>query len=325
MDVSEQTILELRTENMRLQKMVERDYLTGMYNVTGSEKLIDAILGHGAEGALLLIDIDHLRLVNEQKGHQMGDLVLRSVSELLSLLFFSRDILSRVDSDEFIVFSPSKTAENYLGDKGNCVCDRIFEIGFKMGLDYPLTATKAIVKTRKNDRFATLLSRARQDIKRKKNSRKNAEASRRGWEGAAIVRDISMIAEELREKEEIQGAYCQNYENFVYLYRFLKRGLARSTNSVYVVLLTLTDREGGLVKMESQEQLMNLLGETIRVSLRRGDVYTEYSGCQYLLMILDVTYENALMIVERIRKTMRVQALEYTDATIDCVIHKIEA
>ena len=43
------------------------------------------------------------------------------------------------------------------------------------------------------------------------------------------------------------------------------------------------------------------LGEAIRRSLRSGDVYTQYSSCQFLLMVMGTSLENAWKVVERIR------------------------
>ena len=45
---------------------------------------------------------------------------------------------------------------------------------------------------------------------------------------------------------------------------------------------------------------MDILGEKIKQSLRMGDVYTRYSSCQYLVMVLDVSIENVGVIADRI-------------------------
>ena len=46
---------------------------------------------------------------------------------------------------------------------------------------------------------------------------------------------------------------------------------------------------------------MAVLKDEIQISLRSGDVFTQYSSCQYLLMVIGASLENAWKVVERIR------------------------
>ena len=71
--------------------------------------------------------------------------------------------------------------------------------------------------------------------------------------------------------------------------------------SAYTVLLTLVDDRKQFVTLQDREYLMEKLGGTICALLRSGDVYTRYSSCQYLLMVIGASLENAWKVVERIR------------------------
>ena len=58
-------------------------------------------------GALLYIDLDHFKLVNDRKGHATGDLVLQSVAKQLSLCIRAGDTISRIGGDEYIILLDS--------------------------------------------------------------------------------------------------------------------------------------------------------------------------------------------------------------------------
>jgi diguanylate cyclase (GGDEF)-like protein/PAS domain S-box-containing protein len=58
-------------------------------------------------GALLYIDLDHFKLVNDRKGHATGDLVLQSVAKQLSLCIRTGDTISRIGGDEYIILLDS--------------------------------------------------------------------------------------------------------------------------------------------------------------------------------------------------------------------------
>jgi diguanylate cyclase (GGDEF)-like protein/PAS domain S-box-containing protein len=58
-------------------------------------------------GALLYIDLDHFKLVNDRKGHATGDLVLQSVAKQLSMCIRAGDTISRIGGDEYIILLDS--------------------------------------------------------------------------------------------------------------------------------------------------------------------------------------------------------------------------
>ncbi|MFQ8897506.1 MAG: hypothetical protein ACLR71_04010 [[Clostridium] scindens] len=98
----------------------------------------------------------------------------------------------------------------------------------------------------------------------------------------------------------MEGAYLQDYETFKRIYQFVARGLERSGDSAYLLLLTLEEDEDEL-DPERMEGLMEELYEIIRNALRKGDAFTQYSSSQYLLMVLGTSSENARKIGERIK------------------------
>ncbi len=100
-------ITERRESQEQLKYLAMHDSLTGLYNrhffESSLEQLTaDAIRNHRRH-ALIYLDLDHFKVINDTFGHQKGDEVLREMSQLLSLRIRRPDILCRLGGDEFAV------------------------------------------------------------------------------------------------------------------------------------------------------------------------------------------------------------------------------
>ena len=102
--------LGLALSNARLHEEVRRlsitDNLTGMYNRRYLDEIVQRRLLKDGAGALLLIDVDHFKQVNDTFGHQAGDAVLVQVSEIVSGSIRDSDIAARWGGDELAVYFP---------------------------------------------------------------------------------------------------------------------------------------------------------------------------------------------------------------------------
>lgn len=101
-------ILKINSLDQRLLIMkAKSDPLTGLRNKVTTEYEINAFLkrdqGRG-EHALIMLDLDRFKEINDTYGHVMGDVVLQQVAGMLRREFRSTDILGRVGGDEFIIF-----------------------------------------------------------------------------------------------------------------------------------------------------------------------------------------------------------------------------
>ena len=112
--VQVQDVTERKRFEDKLRYIADHDSLTGLMNRRRFREELDSHLAlrhrYGGVGALLLIDVDRLKAVNDTRGHGAGDVVLRRLAEAMRGRFRSTDILARLAGDEFAVLLPSTEA-----------------------------------------------------------------------------------------------------------------------------------------------------------------------------------------------------------------------
>jgi diguanylate cyclase (GGDEF)-like protein len=105
-----QTAIDIRRVTL-LEKESITDSLTGLYNRRYLDRRLEEELARAKRYALplslLLIDIDHFKIVNDTYGHQAGDLVLSYLGKLVLNAIRTPDIAARYGGEEFLVIAPN--------------------------------------------------------------------------------------------------------------------------------------------------------------------------------------------------------------------------
>jgi diguanylate cyclase (GGDEF)-like protein/PAS domain S-box-containing protein len=103
-DISERKELERRLEHL-----VDHDFLTALFNDRHFEQALTRETRSAARyggGAVLLLDLDHFKEVNDQFGHKAGDDLLKTVAAALRDRMRETDVLARLGGDEFGIILP---------------------------------------------------------------------------------------------------------------------------------------------------------------------------------------------------------------------------
>jgi diguanylate cyclase (GGDEF)-like protein/PAS domain S-box-containing protein len=114
-----------------LQYLAEHDWLTGLYNRRRLIAELDRCLAYSARygraGAVLALDVDNFKFVNDSEGHDAGDRALRSVAEVLVSRTRAGDIVAHLGGDEFAIVLPEATEQEALkvaSDVRSLLCER---------------------------------------------------------------------------------------------------------------------------------------------------------------------------------------------------------
>lgn len=103
----ESTASALGERDARLLKLANHDVLTGLFNrrrfVEELKRELGQVTEHGIKGALLFIDLDQFKYVNDTCGHPAGDRLIRKVAEQLKRSVGTKGIVGRFGGDEFVV------------------------------------------------------------------------------------------------------------------------------------------------------------------------------------------------------------------------------
>jgi diguanylate cyclase (GGDEF)-like protein len=120
-------------EKLRFQAL--SDPLTGLYNRRHFEEQLDLALLNserdGKEMALLMLDLDHFKRFNDNFGHDAGDYVLKTISNLLVDNAGSEDVVCRLGGEELAIILPNTSHEQAL-TYSQVICEKVRELHLEM-------------------------------------------------------------------------------------------------------------------------------------------------------------------------------------------------
>lgn len=166
---------ELRRQTERNARMASTDQLTGLLNRAGMNDLIDRALAiaksNGTQTALLYLDLDGFKKINDGCGHDTGDLALVEAAMRIQYYLRSGETAARIGGDEFVVVLPSVHAI----DEAQALARRLEEALSEPFQSeehlFPLSASIGIALGRRGDTRLDLLSaadKAMYEVKRRR-------------------------------------------------------------------------------------------------------------------------------------------------------------
>ena len=124
-----------------LNVIVKTDPLTGFYNRRGMQMYLESFEKQQTNFAILAIDIDHFKTINDQYGHAEGDQVLQHIAWQIQEQCRDQDICCRIGGEEFIVLLPNasyslaqKVASRILQNRTQDKIERIGQVTVSIGI-----------------------------------------------------------------------------------------------------------------------------------------------------------------------------------------------
>ncbi len=98
-------ITERKQNEQLLSYQARHDALTGLLNRTAFQQVLEHGLQQHPGGAVLFLDIDGFKKINDTLGHSVGDQFLRELAQRLNSCLHNNDTLARIGGDEFVIYS----------------------------------------------------------------------------------------------------------------------------------------------------------------------------------------------------------------------------
>ena len=278
-------VLQRRVENILnhldqihgLQEQAETDPMTGLLNKSASQKAVDSAAGK-LPGALLMIDLDSFKLVNDIYGHAMGDKILIVFSELIKKISRAEDVAGRMGGDEFIVYLKNVTEEEVLQIKAKFLNEEILSAAKNLmgeDMEIPLgVSVGAVFAPDEGKDFLTLFKKADSalyDVKQHGKHGLRVYGVHHAENNLTQVEGLSQMRMILGERNIEHGAYFVDFEQFKIIYRLLVR------------MSNMYSKGLALMQITADEDFQ----ETLLHSLRNSDCVT-HSGNKFLVLLQEV-------------------------------------
>lgn len=170
---------ELNEKNLLFSHLATTDFLTGLHNRQNIERLLAENINlsnrHNRSFSMMFIDIDHFKRVNDEHGHDVGDIVLKEFTNVVSNNIRNNDKFGRWGGEEFIIIAPEtnqKEAVEFAEKIRKALQNHHFSY------DLSVTASIGVTQYRRNESLNTLLKRADNILyNAKRNGRNRVEYS----------------------------------------------------------------------------------------------------------------------------------------------------
>jgi len=191
--------LQMAATQARMELMATHDALTGLPNRSLARDRFEQAAaiarraGHGV--AMLYLDLDNFKNVNDTLGHSSGDNLLRQVSDRLSALLRTADTVARLGGDEFLLLVPEVIDVDGVGDLASKVVTSLMAPFDVMGMEIFAGCSLGVTMfPTDGEDFDSLLKKADIAMYRAKESGRNAY---RFWDGemnASVIEHVELLS-----------------------------------------------------------------------------------------------------------------------------------
>ncbi len=299
-------VISMQKEMLNLKSEATLDKLTGFLNkaATGAELSKACSSGYGA---LLMIDLDSFKLVNDIYGHEMGDKVLISFARIIEDTVPKGSKNGRIGGDEFVSFCLGVDDEASVAEITKQLNEKLLKSAKEMmgeDMNIPLgTSVGATFVPKHGNDYTSLLKLSDKCLYVVKKNGKHGYSvySTDAFADDEITQvnmDIKGLSEILGERNISNVALQLDMDAFSYVYRYAVRYFVRNNINMSKVLYTLNQFEG--TTGEEYRDACDEFGNHLRESMRKSDILTRSRYNQYYVILTDIREEFIGRVVEDI-------------------------
>lgn len=240
-------IEEEKVKEEELRKKAELDPLTGLYNRAASVLRIEQNLARTAEnggiGALLMLDIDNFKQINDTYGHVYGDAVLSELAGKLTGLFRKEDIVGRLGGDEFIVYLQNIPEKEAALKKARQVCKTMQTVYSSLDRECILSCSLGVAFSPYHGiHFDALYQRADSALYHAKLSGKNQIAVYYG----ALSQHLP-VREDIPDNSQLRRIFSDNLTDYIFKILYHSDNVGTAITAVLELLCKHYDTQHGYV------------------------------------------------------------------------------
>lgn len=299
------------SENVKeMQSELEKDSLTGFLNRRYfEEKVNNYLLKPQVSGTFFMMDVDNFKEVNDTYGHAAGDQLLLEFAAILKKNVRGNDFVCRIGGDEFAIFFPELDKESVIQQRAESILqmftEKKEELGFhccsvSIGIKIKYAGTEEVncdILYRDADKaLYHVKNNGKDDYYIQPGLRQEEQTTNREEKQMSL----NQLMRKISERQYHQGAYSVEYGRFANIYQFIARNLERSKQHVQVILFHLEQEEEGARGIARLEDALMLLETAIIHSLRRGDVTSQFSPVQQVVVLMNASRDNGGAVAQRV-------------------------
>jgi len=168
---------DLIVDNDKLDETSKTDELTQVFNRRGfmvaGKQILALTHSMIKKGSVFFVDMDGLKKINDNYGHNMGDEAIKAVAKALKKAFSLNDVIGRLGGDEFAIISGEVTGNSF-DEKYNLIHKKLNEIVKRKNLPFDISVSMGVVEfTNRDSDLEKLLTRADEKQYQLKKTKKN--------------------------------------------------------------------------------------------------------------------------------------------------------
>ena len=294
-----------------LEEAATVDKLTGLLNkAKGTDRV--AKLCKRKKGALMILDLDSFKLVNDLFGHEKGDEVLKAFAEIARKNCRETDTICRIGGDEFMGFYEDFTDERALGKMSKRLNTQLQTkateiLGEDNGIPLGISIGVVLVPDygrEYNDLFAladSALYKVKQNGKHG-HAIYGADESAGETNSESTEHKLDRLVQIIEERNDKSGALFLGRDHFSVVYKYVMRFYRRYGGDAAILLFELESPE---VDIQYNTEVAAHFSDIAEKALRMSDIMVQNGSHSFLVMLTECNKEDIEKVINRIVESFK--------------------